>query len=160
MKWKSRILGLLCLGILCFSCGDDDSLNLGELEENHLVFGQFFGFCVGEMCIENYALTSTKLYEDTVDAYQETNFEFVELNEELFEEVKDLADAFPEKLLQEEEGIIGCPDCGDWGGYLISYVRDGQARTWFVDTQEDSVPEYLNIFTRQIKEKIDLINEQ
>jgi len=156
-----RITKMLFFGILLgsiMSCGEENGIELGSLDQDYLVFGHFYGECGGEGCIETFALTSNKLYEDTNDMYRGTDFNFVELENEIFEKVVDLKDKFPVDLLSEDEQTFGCPDCGDWGGILVQYVQSGNAKTWFIDLKTEDVPEYLNDFVDAITEKISLIN--
>ncbi len=127
--------------------------------ENYLVFGHFYGECLGEGCVETFALTSDELFEDTNDNYRGTNFNFVKLSQEKFNLVTGLEDSFPEELLSASEDVFGCPDCGDWGGFYVEYVQDGIQQAWFIDTQLESIPSYLHEFAEEIREKISLINQ-
>jgi len=154
-----RFLTLAIIVISYLSCGNDDGIELGELGEDYLVFGHFYGECGGEGCVETYALTNDKLYEDTNDKYRGIDFNFIELEYETYEKIKDLGDQFPDELLTEVDETIGCPDCGDWGGILVQFVKKGETKTWYIDLQTDDVPEYLNEFTKIIREKIAIINE-
>ena len=78
---------------------------------------------------------------------------------EQFELVKGLEEKFPSKLLEETEDVFGCPDCGDWGGIYVEYVKDGERRDWRIDTMLDDIPGYQRDFVKEIQEKIELINQ-
>ncbi len=150
---------LIVLILLSFStCNSDDGIELSET--NFLVFGHFYGECGGEGCIETFKLTGTALFEDTNDNYIGIgrDFNFIRLNDDTFDAVKDLVDFFPDELLTTEETNFGCPDCADGGGLLIQYSKNGTVRSWTIDQSKSNVPSYLHAFMDKVNEKIQLIN--
>ncbi|WP_435138429.1 hypothetical protein [Formosa sp. A9] len=155
---KKIILGFLTIGIL-LSCSSDDDNEFNTNEQNFLVFGHFYGECFGEKCVETFKLTDTSLFEDTVDDYNGENAEFVELEHDLFKQVKNITDFFPNQLLNQNETVFGCPDCTDGGGLFIQYSENGNLKRWRIDQVKDNVPDYLHIFIDKVNEKIALINE-
>lgn len=155
MKMKSFILITTLSLCILSSCSKSDE----NQEDIQILFGHFFGECFGETCVETFVLTNDKLQEDTKDIYRGTEFDFVDLPNEKFELVKDLMDKFPIELLDEEEEVFGCPDCGDWGGIYIGYQKDGELQSWFADYNIDDNPEYIRDFIIEIQDKIKLINE-
>lgn len=152
---KNILVLLFLMGIL-ISCDDDEGVILND--GSFLIFGHFYGECLGEGCVETFKLTDNELLEDTLDDYSGTNLEFVALDNGLFERVKDLTDTFPQELLTENETILGCPDCADGGGLFIQYSRNGNIKSWRIDQNKENVPEYLYDFMDQVNEKIRLIN--
>ena len=96
---KKIILLLATIGIIT-SCSNDDNENITIVDDENitlnqddfLIFGHFYGFCIGESCIETFKLTDNKLFEDTIDDYLGENLDFTELDNTTFEEVKDLID--------------------------------------------------------------------
>ena len=157
-RYMTRLLtGVLLAVIFISACkkADKDEPFSGD----YLIFGHFYGECIGEGCVETYKLTDTKLYEDTNDNYSGAEpFSFVELTDAQFDKVRDLVDDFPQELLDEEEGVFGCPDCADQGGLLIKYAKSGNIKTWRIDQNKEGVPAYLHGFMNSVNEKIDLIN--
>jgi hypothetical protein len=103
-------------------------------------------------------LTNNKLFEDLNDNYSGTDFDFIELENNTFEQVEDLIDYFPDQLLNESETTLGCPDCYDQGGLLIQYSENGSLQSWRIDQSQSSVPDYLHEFMDKVNEKIYLIN--
>ncbi len=154
---KKTILGLLTIGIL-FACNKDDDSEININEQNFLIFGHFYGECFGEGCVETFKLTDKSLYEDTIDDYNGQNMEFVELENETFEQVKNIMDFFPNQLLNQNETVFGCPDCADGGGLFIQYSENGNKKSWRIDQVKDNVPTYLHNFIDKVNEKIELIN--
>jgi|ETNmetMinimDraft_8_1059916.scaffolds.fasta_scaffold39164_2 hypothetical protein len=139
-----------------FSCNKDSEIELNQT--NFLIFGHFYGECNGEECIETFKLTNKKLYEDSNDNYSGTYFNFIELGNNTFDQVKDLIDYFPCELLSDNKNIFGCPDCYDQGGLFIQYSENDSIKSWIIDQSQSSVPEYLHEFMDMVNEKIYLIN--
>jgi hypothetical protein len=154
---KRFAYGLFCFAVLFIpSCTNDDGIELNQTD--YLMFGHFYGLCTGEECVETFKLTNTKLFEDMNDNYSETDFDFVELGNDTFEQIKDLIDYFPDQLLSETENTLGCPDCVDQGGLFIQYSKNGNVQTWRIDQSKSAVPDYLHEFMDKVNEKIELIN--
>ncbi|MBT5078925.1 MAG: hypothetical protein HOM61_08460 [Candidatus Marinimicrobia bacterium] len=153
---KNIFLFLIVIG--AFTSCDKDGDNITINEQNFLIFGHFYGMCAGEGCVETYKLTDVKLYEDIVDDYSGQNLDFVELNNEQFELVNDLADFFPVQLLNESDAVFGCPDCADGGGLFIQFSDNGVLKSWRIDQVQNNVPNYLHDFIDQVNARIVLIN--
>ena len=147
---------LMAIVILTSCIKDEDCITINE--QNFLVFGHFYGMCGGEECVETYKLTDLKLYEDILDDYSGQNLDFVELDNETFEQINDLVDFFPNQLLNETDTIFGCPDCSDGGGLFIQYSDNGNLKSWRIDQFQENVPSYLHSFIDKVNEKISLIN--
>lgn len=154
---KQLLLGFFTIGLL-ISCTSDEATGLPSDETNFLVFGHFFGECIGEGCVETFLLTDTALFEDTEDDYNGQILDFTELDASLFEQVRDLTASFPDQLLDEQETIFGCPDCTDGGGLFIQYSENGTIRSWRIDLIKNNVPSYLHDFMDAVTDKISLIN--
>ncbi|WP_045800864.1 hypothetical protein [Flagellimonas lutaonensis] len=151
-----KVLAVIIIALCLFvSCSNDE---IGLTDTNYLVFGHFYGECVGEGCVETYKLTKTKLFEDTIDDYSGKELNFIELEHRKFEQVKDLIDFFPSQLFLEKGRIFGCPDCADGGGLFIQYSQNGNVKSWRIEQNKDNVPSYLHEFMDQVNEKIRLIN--
>ncbi len=151
-------LGFLIVILSITSC-HKDKVNV-IAENDHLIFGTFYGFCGGEGCVETFKLTETALYEDTKDVYRTNDgYSFIKLSNEKFNLVKDIADAIPSALLEEDEKTFGCPDCYDQGGLMIQILSDDEVKTWFVDRNKASIPTYLHAISDSILAKIELINQ-
>ena len=154
-----KIIKFIILGLAILfntSCNKDDEIELNET--NYLIFGHFYGECIGEGCIETFKLTDKKLFEDTIDNYLGENFNFIELGNNKFELVKDLADSFPNQLLNDDVNTFGCPDCADMGGLFIQFSENGNLKSWRIDQIKSNVPSYLHDFMDEVNEKIELIN--
>lgn len=152
---KYLLTGLVIL--LNISCEKDDNFELNETD--YLIFGHFYGECIGEGCVETFKLTDKKLFEDTNDNYSGEDFNFIELGNDKFEEVKNVMNLFPDQLLHEQTGTFGCPDCADGGGLFIQYSENGDVKSWRIDQVQENVPGYLHDFMDAINKKIKMIND-
>lgn len=153
---KKILLILSVIGVL-ISCNIDDE-NIVLSERNFLIFGHFYGQCYGEGCVETFKLTDKGLFEDNIDDYSGEELNFEELDNEKFEQVKNLVDFFPNQLLNDDNNVFGCPDCADGGGIFIRYSKNGEVKSWRIDQNKSDVPNYLHNFIDKVNEKIGLIN--
>ena len=147
---------LLVLGLLSMiSCSKERNENF-----EYLIFGHFYGECIGDNCVANFKIEDQKIYEDANDSYNGSQgFDFVKLNDSMYELVIKIADDIPNELLSEENQTFGCPDCADQGGLYIEYGTSEKIGKWSIDQNKSSVPEYLHSYMDLINEKIDLLLE-
>ena len=152
----------ICFILLCLT-GVIAACEKKSLDNNdYLIFGYFFGECLGEHCVDIFKLTNENLFEDTKDQYpgvDENNFNFVKLDDATFQEVTDLIDYFPDELMNEGESTFGCPDCIDQGGIFIKCKQGDNTKAFRIDNANSQIPEYLHPFMDKVKEKIILINQ-
>lgn len=154
---KKILLGILLFGAFAACSNDDDVLHIEG--ENALIFGHFAGECFGETCVQTFKLTDQFLYKDTIRDYNSQGMTFVKMDDDLFEQVKDLIDYFPNQLLKQKETVFGCPDCADGGGLMVQYIKNGKVTKWTIDNNKNNVPEYLHDFMDRLHEKFQLINK-
>lgn len=155
---KKIIVILLAIALVPACTSDDTEATINE--NGYLIFGHFYGECIGEQCVETFKLTNLSLFEDTIDDYNGQQLSFEQLDDDLFEKVKDLITFFPNRLLNEEEGFVGCPDCADGGGLFIVYKNNSTEKTWRIDQGKSNVPTYLHEFIDKVNEKISLIQQE
>lgn len=155
-----KILSIFLLSLLIFmnSCSTEDE---SDLKVDHMVFGHFYGFCVGEECIEIFKLTPYNIFEDKNDLYPEYDSsydgDYELLSSDKFLLAKHLLNIIPQKLFDEEDHIIGQPDAGDWGGIYIEIQKDGITEFWLIDKLIENIPSYLHDFMIEINKSIDLM---
>ena len=153
---KKILLILSVMGALISCNNDDESIVLNE--RNFLIFGHFYGECYGEACVETFKLTDKNLLEDTIDDYSGADLNFEELDNQKFDQVKNLVDFLPNQMLNDNTNVFGCPDCADGGGLFIKYYKNGEVKSWRIDQIKSNVPDYLHKFIDKVNEKIVLIN--
>ena len=154
-----KIIALALLVLL--SCDGDERITLKD--SSYITFGHFYGFCLGEQCIEIFKLTNDGLYEDVLDRYPSTDSpysgDFKPLEPAKFELVKSLREEIPSDLLDIEERRIGQPDAGDWGGYYLELIHRGKVRYWLIDKNDLYLPENLKPFASKLGTYIDKISD-
>ncbi|GGK24142.1 hypothetical protein GCM10007962_17930 [Yeosuana aromativorans] len=153
---KLTLIALLFITVLNYNCSSDDSIHIDK--NDYLIFGHFYGMCAGDGCVLTYKLTDDTLYEDINHNYLGTDLNFKALDNNTFEQVKDLANYVPSELLNETESVFGCPDCADQGGLFIEISKNGVVKSCRIDQYKNNVPAYLYTFMDQVNEKIQLIN--
>jgi hypothetical protein len=159
---KKIIFPFLAILILCFfsSC-DKDDVNTSA-KADYMIFGTFYGKCAGEGCVEIFKIESDRLLEDKKDIYPGADYyafdDFEVLSQEKFELVKDLIDFLPPSLVQEESGVFGQPDAGDWGGAFVEFKSGNIHKYWVLDQLDNNMPDAFNVFVDKINEKVMLIN--
>ena len=156
-RFYNYLLSILILSLF-FSCSDEEMADPAE----YLIFGHFYGFCLGDQCIQIYKLTENSLFIDTNKDYPNHNefyeASFEKLDNDYYEQVKDLQDYFPTRILSESDTVFGCPDCADGGGLYIEYKTKDIRRYWIIDQNKRNVAAYLHEFMDQVNEKIRAIN--
>jgi hypothetical protein len=157
---KIILLFLTPLFVITYSCKKEGEQ--GNEVPDYLIFGHFYGECVGEGCIEIFCLEPTRLLEDANDNYpNSTNYytaDFYELSSGQFNEVNDLMNFFPDTLLGIDDVVIGQPDYADGGGLYIEYNVGSTRDFWLIDQDKNNIPTALHEFVDKVNEKIDLIN--
>jgi hypothetical protein len=159
MKLRLVFAGILLGMLFIASCKKEEE---PQKNENYLIFGHFYGECIGETCIEIYCLEDSRLLEDQNDNYPSSqNFyvaDFTALPNNDFLEVNDLMTFFPDTLLLIDDTVIGMPDAGDWGGFYVEYNFNGIRKFWLIDRVGSSIPASLHPFITEVENKIALIN--
>ena len=123
-------------------------------ETDYLIFGNFYGECLGSSCVETYKLTDSKLYKDANNDYNHSNYTWNQLTGDKFISVKELANHIPSELLADRIQVYGCPDCRDQGGIYIEYAENGVIWSWRVDNDKGTVPPFLHSFMDEIHDNI------
>ena len=153
---KKILLLVLCVSFL-FACEKEED----ESDQfDYLMFGHFYGECLGEECIEIYKITDDTLFEANQDTYPTDDFytgTFVGLPESLYQQINNLNLTVPQDLLDITETTIGIPDAYDQGGYYIELRSGNTHRMWKIDTNYDVVPDGIHGFLDDIQEAISLL---
>jgi hypothetical protein len=144
----------LSLIFLASGCNEDSKPS----KSGYIIFGHFYGECLGEKCIEIFRLEEDKLFQDSKDRYPSSSGfysgKWVKLSNQKFNDTRDLINDFPMDLLTETSIVIGQPDAGDWGGLYIEYNFDGIRKFWLVDQKKSNVPAKYHLFIDKVNEKI------
>ena len=69
--------------VLPFFCGcSEDEIQLDQIGDDYLIFGEHDSECFGEACTRIFALTREKLYQDNNRSLDFSNSSFKALNDE------------------------------------------------------------------------------
>lgn len=161
---RNSVFAILIVGIgLLASCQKSED-QIVKNPEDFLVFGRFYGECRGEQCIEIYRLQDGRLYEDRKDQYVSNESfypgDFQALDEDAFLQAKDLWDAIPQSIYDEDQIRFGCPDCADQGGIYLEIKTGTFHEFWILDQNKNEVPTYLHEFMDKVNSKIDILSSQ
>ena len=155
---QALILIVLLISISCSTQNEGP-----KVSTEYILFGHFYGECLGEQCIEIFKLTDEALFEDNTDTYPNSTLPFKgnfrKLDDEKYQQVKSLDESIPNKLLNEQDTIIGMPDYADGGGVYFAINNGGTTRFWLIDQTDQNIPEYLRPFKKSINDAIALINQ-
>jgi len=149
-------IAAVLLGAGC--SGDYESLSApGE----YLVFGDFYGECLGEGCVDIFKVVDRKLFEDTLDNYPLTSelphvLQLVARPADRYDDIVGLIGDVPAKLFDEKRVVIGQPDAGDWGGFYLETNVSGSVRYWLIDKEADNLPKYLRDYALKLEEAIQI----
>ena len=124
-------------------------------KQDYFVFGNFYGMCQGEQCVEIFKITNDQLFEDEKDEYpSRTEFykgKFNPLSEAEYENVKDLESFLPQEIFNETENNFGCADCADQGGMYIEYKKGDVHKFWIIDNAKSAIPAYMHAFVDKVR---------
>jgi hypothetical protein len=146
--------------VLLFALGcQSDAIILSD--NDYIVFGDYYGMCIGSSCVDIYRLEKDRILADTKKQYPSRltfyQGKYTELSNEKFLAVKDIVDYFPDELLSMKDTTIGQPDAGDWGGFYVEYNYNGKHRFWMLDKMKSNVPESLHAFIDKLNEKLNYL---
>lgn len=162
---KLRIKHLILFFALSFvliACDESvDNDDGSGTETNYLVFGHYYGECIGDGCIRTYHLEGDKLQEDSNDNYGcAAPYDWDELPNSKYQEASSLFNLLPDTLYTFENQTFGIPDAYDQGGvYLETYGPNGNKRQWHFDTNKEEIPEPLRPLVDSIQAVISRISQ-
>ena len=125
-------------------------------EDTVLVFGTYYGFCLGD-CTHLYKLEDGQLFGDQgIDnlylyADRELPFQSEARPGEDYDRARILLDEFPNDLLGEEEETLGIPDAYDQGGIYLELRRGEATNRWYLDTNVEALPDYVQDYATMVK---------
>ena len=157
MKKLVLLLGAFTIAII-ISCKDEHET---IVTPGDMIFGHFYGECIGEACIEIFKLETDSLMEDTLDTYPSAHDfyqgSYILLSDDKHTIAKKLLNYFPLDLLDEKDTVIGSPDAADGGGLYIEYNFGNIRKFWLLDQMKSNVPEKYHEFIDKVNETIVMI---
>ena len=155
---KIRFYSLILFSLLLVACSDDETLEVGDIQS--FVFGHSYGECLGDDCIITFKIEGEQLFKDTYQQYgycQNPNYKddgFELQPDSSYQKVKDLISQIPAELLEQAEGTIGMPDAYDQGGIQIQITTSNGTKCWFIDNDDQNIPDFLHNFNDTIRDHI------
>lgn len=159
---KKHVEIVISLLLVFSSCTIDQQV---KYHYDYLVFGKYYGECIGENCVNIYKIADNKLFKDTaeilptwVHPYQASCY--AELPDSLYRISEQLLGSIPDNFLADTTIVYGQPDAGDWGGYYVEAKYDNKVRYFLLDTKKENIPKALNGFQDELESIIDGLNSR
>lgn len=153
-----RYLFLIILFAGLVSCSQDLTLAPEEAVNapESLIFGDFFGFCLGDACVVIYKLENGKLYRDVHASFESMLNDpytgvFEEVSQEEFDIADGLIDLIPAYLKQQPDSTFGNPDAYDQGGFYVNYQEGNTQGVWRLDHDGQNLPAQLRDFASALR---------
>lgn len=135
-------------------------------EPKIVVFGRYYGRCIGNNCVEIYRFDGSNIYEDINekrpghDDFFEGNFKhLVELDVRL--NLFKLVNELPYEHLTSLRGnIVGDPGAYGQGVYYLEYQDTFIRKFWIIDTDKSNTPKEIHPYTDLLGEMIDIIEQE
>jgi hypothetical protein len=139
MKTKI-LLAIATITVFITGCCDKP-----ENSKDYIIFGDFYGECLGSGCVDYYKIENGVLYKDQLDQYPSTGIthQFELYTGTYNPAMLDLVNEVPSNIYTEGE-MIGTPDSYDQGGYFLEINNSGTIQKWEIDKNTSSVPSYLH----------------
>ena len=139
--------------ILLSSCGEDKPTGT-YFDRNYIVFGSFYGECIGNNCVKMYKIENGVLSGDHSEFYVWNSFyegSFFTMPQSEYDLVKKIINYIPPSLLVEPQGNIGSPNSHDQGGLYLELNVNYSRKFWKIDMDTIAIPHYLIPITDTIK---------
>lgn len=157
MKKMFFIIGICILAFI--SCKKANPVEPKETQ--YLIFGEFYGECLGNKCKTYFKVNNFALYTDTLHQYpsqdKPLDFAFIRMDDTKYKQVNDILNELPPQLLNEITHVFGNPDSHDQGGVYIETMVNGEKKFWILDNDDKELPEYLKPFKQKIVNKFDIL---
>ena len=149
---KSLLFVLLCF--ILTACKDDPCSK--PLPEGDIfIFSKYYCECMGS-CITGYKLTDQGLFQGAGTWCDPATLTFsaTPLSDDKANLAQTLRYAIPAQMLDTDEEVYGCPDCGDWGGYYIELTSGGTTKSWRLDTHKDGLPADIKAYVEMLEQTL------
>ncbi len=148
------ISSLLCFNACKKDCGCDPPPKMGDF-----TFTKYYCKCQGT-CIQGFKIADNQLYKGSGGLCTPENLKFEPIpmsNEKLLIADK-LRNMIPSDMLAHLDKTYGCPDCGDWGGYYVTLILEGNNHTWYLDTQKNALSSDIRAFVEELENALTALN--
>jgi hypothetical protein len=127
-----------------------------------LVFGQFYGECVGENCVQIFKVTQESLYKSDLKQYPKRtefyNTTYSEAASTYHSEALTLLTTIPRLLKDTVSNTeFGCADCADGGGLYLEYKTGNTHKFWIIDKVRSNISTELHPYVQQVENVLELL---
>lgn len=134
---------------------------------DYIIFGDFYGECVGPKCVNIFKIRDGEIFKDTTHIYPSRNSyfsgEWIKLPKSMLNFVNDSINNIPAELIAEKSNIIGEPDSHDQGGIYLEIYRNENYKHiqlfWLIDKDFNNVPNYLHNYLKNLESIIDSLKQ-
>lgn len=141
---------LIAMGCLVSlnSCKKNEPTDIPKttFEGDYIVVGKYYGECMGENCIRFYALSNNKVYKSESTQYPDmsnaylANYTLTTKDATILQPIWNL---IPPSIYTINDGVIGQPDAGDWGGLYLEVKQGTNHRYWYIDNANFNLPQNI-----------------
>ena len=158
---KVTVFLFACI-LFFFQCDKEEDCCLPIPDDRSLIFGTYFGHCVGD-CAQLFKIDQGEIFPDEgVDRIIENEALIfgAALPMKDYDSAKFLLENFPGDLLNEEVNILGIPDAYDQGGIYLELVQGDSSRVWYLDSNISALPEYLQGYATDVLKTTELLRNE
>jgi hypothetical protein len=150
-----RVQNLLILALVTIFWGCSDK---PEAKGDFLIFGDYYGMCGGDGCIDYYKIENGNIYKDLLNEYPSDNINhhFNVYNGPYSMAILDLQNEIPNNIYNEEN-TLGMPDAYDQGGYYLEVCKNGIITNWRIDKNNQDIPNYLIAVCDSMQHYLDVL---
>ena len=163
---KIIIVQLFLLFIIPFILGSSCETSPLPPATDYIIFGDFYGECVGPKCVNIYKIRDGEIFQDITHIYPSRNSfysgEWIKLPNAMLNFVNDSINNIPAELIADKSAVIGEPDSHDQGGFYLEVYSNGDQRyhmLWHIDKDFNNVPNYLHNYLRTLESVIDSLKK-
>lgn len=152
---RTKLLFSIALLIMIITgCKEDSQPQQGD----YIIFGDYYGMCAGDGCVDYYKIENGILYKDLLNEYPSPNINhnFSLYNTPHLISIADIGDEIPAGIYDEAE-VIGSPDAYDQGGYYIEIHENGVSNKWKIDKVQADIPYYLHFVCDSLDHYLDVL---
>ena len=127
----------------------------------YTIFGDFYGSCPAQECVNIFKLQGSLLFKDTLFNYPNGTDLYKGGWQKESAKKLILGDSlkfdFPPQLLTMNTHFIGMPDANGQGGIYIETNISGSPQFWLIDKDTNNLPQFLIDFVTKVNGYIILL---
>ena len=152
---RTKLLSTLIIIIaLATGCSEEP-----QTARDYIIFGDFYGMCAGNSCVDYYKIEDGQLFKDQLNEYPDGSIhhQFESYTSPYNNSIMDLSGELPSNIYSEGD-LIGSPDAYDQGGLYIEIRDNGNVQNWKIDKDDANVPAYLHTLCDSVEHYLSVLN--